>query len=407
MISEESPTILTIDNLLSEDDIKTAMKCIEMECVSTATTSDYQEDIFRDGAEEEEDNHFSDAVERALSNSIGTQQNIPVEHVNSPLEQFLWVVTNHPNAMDQEDIVTGANFIQRRQARQKWESEGGRQLLELSMDEKPFAKAGKRYEMPNEVKDMLLEKILRRIMRNPQNWSVHDATIVKYDEGESQVPHVDPCDCTILVYFDDGATCTNLKEECSSAGLNGGDTCFPVIGCTVPVEVGRVLLFFSSTPPPSGERDVTSIHHGGLVQSGRKVVAQVMLSFGGENSSISSWLEILTVQLIVKMVQSNTIVIEWYAWNKHEDSPPLRLSFLLKRSRGGGTGSSLYHFDQAGRMRVEADQNTLPVDCHLHFLALRPSTRNDNNDESEQRKYEVDVQRIIANVLHWKNNSPH
>ena len=293
MISEESPTILTIDNLLSEDDIKTAMKYIEMECVSTATTSDYQEDIFRDGAEEEEDNHFSDAVERALSNGIGTQQNIPAEHVDSPLEQFLWVVTNHPNAMDQEDIVTGANFIQRRQARQKWESEGGRQLLELSMDEKPFAKAGKRYEIPTKVKDMLLEKILRRMMRNPQNWSIHDATIVKYDEGESQVPHVDPCDCTILVYLDDGAT--NLEEECSSVELNGGDTCFPVVGYKVPVEVGRVLLFFSSTPPPSGERDVTSIHHGGLVQSGRKVVAQIMLSFGGENSSISSWLETLTV----------------------------------------------------------------------------------------------------------------
>ena len=295
MISEESPTILTIDNLLSEDDIKTAMKYIEMECVSTATTSDYQEDIFRDGAEEEEDNHFSDAVERALSNGIGTQQNIPAEHVDSPLEQFLWVVTNHPNAMDQEDIVTGANFIQRRQARQKWESEGGRQLLELSMDEKPFAKAGKRYEMPTKVKDMLLEKILRRIMRNPPNWSVHDATIVKYDEGESQVPHVDPCDCTILVYLDDGAT--NLEKEYSSVGLNGGETCFPVtsIGCRrVPVEVGRVLLFFSSTPPPSSEQDVTSIHHGGLVQSGRKVVAQIMLSYRGD-ISISCWLEILTL----------------------------------------------------------------------------------------------------------------
>ena len=296
VICKESPTILTIDNLLSEDDIKTAMKCIETECVGTAmTTSDYQEDIFRDGAEEEEDKHFADAVERALSDGVGTQQNIPPEHANSPLEQFLWVVTNHPNAMVQEDIVTGANFIQRRQARQKWESEGGRQLLELSMDEKPFAKAGRRYEMPNQVKEMLLEKILRRIMMDPRHWSVHDATIVKYDEGESQVPHVDPCDCTILIYLDDGAT--NLEEEYSSVGLNGGDTCFPVtsIGCRrVPVEVGRALLFFSSTPPPSSERDVTSIHHGGLVQSGSKVVAQIMLSYRGD-ISISCWLEILTL----------------------------------------------------------------------------------------------------------------
>ena len=294
LICEASPTILTIDNLLSEDDIKTAMKCVETDGVSTTTTSDYQEDIFRDGAEEEEDKHFADAVGRALSNGMGTEQNIPVEHDDSPLEQFLWVVTNHPTEMEQEDIVAGANFIQRRQARQRWESEGGRQLLELSMDEKPFTKAGKRYEMPNQVKDMLLEKILRRIMLNPQHWSVHDATIVKYDEGESQVPHVDPCDCTILVYLDDGTTRTNLKEECASVGLNGGDTCFPVIGFRGTVEVGRVLLFFSSTPPPSDERDVTSIHHGGLVQSGRKVVGQIMLSYGG-GSSCASWLELLKV----------------------------------------------------------------------------------------------------------------
>ena len=168
LINAESPTILTIDNLLSEDDMKAAMECVETECVSTATTSDYQEDIFRDGAEEEEDRHFADAVERALGNGVDTQQNIPEEHANSPLEQFLWVVTNYPSAMDQGDIVTGANFIQRRQARQKWESEGGRQLLQLSMDEQPFTKAGKRYEMPIQVRDMLLEKTLRRIMLNPQ-----------------------------------------------------------------------------------------------------------------------------------------------------------------------------------------------------------------------------------------------
>lgn len=241
LINTESPTIITIDNLLSKEDVQAVLQCIETECVSTATTSDYQEDIFRVGAEEEEDQHFADAVDRARIKCISTDQNptlgvedMPSEHANSPLEQFLWLVMNHPNAMDQEDIVTGANFVQRRNARQRWESEGGRQLLELSMDEEPFARAGKRYEMPSKVKDMLLEKIVRQAMPGLQHWNVQDATVVKYSEGESQVPHVDQCDATILCYLE-------------STGLVGGATCFPVIGCRVPAAAGTTLLFFSSS----------------------------------------------------------------------------------------------------------------------------------------------------------------
>lgn len=306
LINSESPTILTIDNLLSEEDINTAMKYIKMECVNTTTTSDYQEDIFRAGAEEEEDSHFVAAVDRALSKGIGlnpplVRGDIPMAHTDSPLEQFLWVITNHAEAMDQADIVTGANFIQRRQARQKWESEGGRQLLELSMDDEPFAKAGKRYEMPNEVKDMLIQKIVRRMMPITIRWSIQDATVVMYDEGESQVPHVDSCDATILIYLDDGRA--TLEDIHDLTRLEGGETCFPFVDCRVPVKVGTALLFFSSTPPPSGERDVASLHHGGLVKSGKKAVAQIMLdlSYEGQtndfarSSSNASWLDILSL----------------------------------------------------------------------------------------------------------------
>ena len=306
LLNSESPTILTIDNLLSEEDVHSAMKYIKTECVNTTTTSDYQEDIFRAGAEEEEDSHFVAAVDRALSKGIGlnpplVRGDIPMAHTDSPLEQFLWVITNHAEAMDQADIVTGANFIQRRQARQKWESEGGRQLLELSMDDEPFAKAGKRYEMPNEVKDMLIQKIVRRMMPNTIRWSIQDATVVMYDEGESQVPHVDSCDATILIYLDDGRA--TLEDIHDLTRLEGGETCFPFVDCRVPVKVGTALLFFSSTPPPSGERDVASLHHGGLVKSGKKAVAQIMLdlSYEGQTndfargSSNASWLDILSL----------------------------------------------------------------------------------------------------------------
>jgi len=355
VIHAESPTILTIDNLLSEDDISYAMELITEQCINAVdlvddnaaaatrstttptTTTDYQEDIFRAGAEQEEDSHFASSVDRALASGsadITTRQSIPAQYQNSPLECFLWVITNHPTAVSQDDIVLGANYIKRREARQKWESEGGRQLLDLSMDDEPFEKAGRRYELPREIRDMLVERVVKKVLIDSDDmvdsdddddeeeedtyvgndvegvetgkeaarirWTVQDATVVVYKEGESQVPHVDPCDATLLVYLDDGRR--SAKSTCSTAtpSLDGGDTCFPMIGCRVPVDVGKVLVFFSSTSPPEGGLDVMSLHHGGRVQCGTKVVAQLMLGIDvGEErrQKNTSWFKMISVAL--------------------------------------------------------------------------------------------------------------
>ena len=87
----------------------------------------------------------------------------------------------------------------------------------------------------------------------------------------------------------------------------------------------------------------------------------------------------------------NDIVIDMHEIYKHEDPPSLQVSFLiflplLMRWHDGGTDSSLRHFDRADRTWAEADQGTLPGCFHLHFLALRPSTRNDNDVESGQER---------------------
>lgn len=341
LIHPENPTILTVDNLLSEEEIVGAMRIIRNRCRSNAvsTTSDYQEDIFRAGAREEEDAHFASAVDRAAAAGASTgasdaegfklEDRIPAQHSESPLERFLWVATNHPESMTEEDILRGANFIRRREAREKWESEGGRRLLDLSMDEEPFEKAGRRYEMPEEVRTMFVDRVVGRVLRHAADkeeaagvmqWTVQDSTVVLYDEGSSQVPHVDPCDATVLVYLDDGERFDRDPASSQSSSsrrlpLVGGDTCFPLIGCRVPVEVGKTLLFFSSAPSTSEggartslasrERDVMSLHHGGRVAAGGKVVAQIMLNAEtspGVDKALDgkSWLDLLSRSLGVK-----------------------------------------------------------------------------------------------------------
>ena len=89
----------------------------------------------------------------------------------------------------------------------------------------------------------------------------------------------------------------------------------------------------------------------------------------------------------------------------------LRVSFLtflhlLMRWRDGGTDLSSRHFDRAGRTWVGAARGILPEDCHLHFPALRPSTRNDNDIESGKRKDEIDAHRRkckIMQILKFRN----
>lgn len=269
-ISTEDPLILSISNLIPKNSAtEIANKIREMEC---ETTTNYQEDIFAFDANRREDEHFMTVIEPFLDQ-------IPPEYLTSNLESFVYVVTKFQDQLHEEDIIKGANFIQRRQALERWETEEGQILLKLAADGNEFeSNIGQRYQVPVDILEefkMLIPKLLKG------DWIVHDATIVAYQEGQSQVPHLDPCDATILV-------CLKESDE-------GGETCFPLLGHKVKNQCGNGILFFSSAVNKENDQSIMSLHHGGKVTYGDKMVLQIMLDRQQEMRPSTSWIETLNI----------------------------------------------------------------------------------------------------------------
>eukprot|EP00565_Helicotheca_tamesis_P002906 CAMPEP_0185736424 /NCGR_PEP_ID=MMETSP1171-20130828/27851_1 /TAXON_ID=374046 /ORGANISM="Helicotheca tamensis, Strain CCMP826" /LENGTH=340 /DNA_ID=CAMNT_0028407045 /DNA_START=190 /DNA_END=1213 /DNA_ORIENTATION=- len=307
----KNPLILTIDNILSPTKVTEIRNFIQSSKSNLSPTHDYQEDVFSASATQKEDIHFTQVINQL-------EKSIPGEFATDPLSSFVWIVTNHPNLVDEDDIIKLANAIQRREALKKWKTEVGEALLGLSSDEMKFEKAGQRFIMPSELRSEF-EALIPLFLQGSSNsvkkaqkdtaglsWKVKDATLVVYGEEESQVPHVDPCDATLLLYLSDAES-----DDCV-----GGDTCFPLSDMRVPPKRGRGLLFFSSLlncdeasttldeDSPTGdsgeekqqtqrERDILSIHHGGRVEKGEKIVAQIMLDACFEGETRDSWLDTL------------------------------------------------------------------------------------------------------------------
>merc|ERR1712196_259454 len=64
------------------------------------------------------------------------------------------------------------------------------------------------------------------------SWRVMDSTILRYRPGESQMPHIDPTDLTMLVYLSNSSGCTS----------------FPKLNLRIKPAEGRLLVFFSTKP---------------------------------------------------------------------------------------------------------------------------------------------------------------
>jgi len=224
--------------------------------------------VFAHGIEKDEDVHFM-SVTRPFAHQI------PDDYKLMPLESFVWAVTNFPDAIPEDDIIRGANSIQRRKAMERWKTDEGRALLNLSPGEE-FESPGRRFQMPQQLTH-LLTGLIPQILRD--GWVLQDATIVRYSEGDSQVPHFDNCDATILVCL----------SECQS----GGVTNFPLTDCSVENKVGNGILFFSSSRNDTRDRNILSLHHGGKVRQGEKIVAQLMLDIKDPYiiKKGSSWLD--------------------------------------------------------------------------------------------------------------------
>lgn len=205
----------------------------------------------------------------------------------------MYAVTKCQDKLSEENIILGANVIQRRQAIDRWKSEDGLAIMKLSADDDvaqdenvdwDSISLGERYELPPAARDEL-ERLVPTLLQG--SWTTRDATLVKYSSGDSQVPHIDPCDATLLI--------------CLKSCDVGGETCFPLLEHPLCLEnnAGCGILFFSSNKVTTGDesRDTMSLHHGGKVVEGEKVVVQLMLDWNGVSENApdcvppESWLD--------------------------------------------------------------------------------------------------------------------
>lgn len=299
------PAILALPSLLTKDKAKEIHAEIEL-AISEGTaepTESYQEDVFSKTKREDEDD-----VLRSILRPLVEDASLPSSCISAlqrgddgaPLEAFVHAFTDHKDRFTEEDVIVAANIIQRRKAADRWKSEDGVAIMSLSLDSDIVSgqvvdgetvidvdwdavSLGKRYEVPQNILEQL-DVLVPRLLRG--KWRTKDATIVKYVEGDLQVPHVDPCDATILL--------------CLRSGDEGGDTCFPLLDPPLRLlnAEGDGLLFFSSEMGKGIEnraRNTSSLHHGGRVVRGKKIVVQLMLEFlhSDESELYESWLDVV------------------------------------------------------------------------------------------------------------------
>ena len=279
--AHDEPTILTLPNILSAHQVSEMLASVDSAIQDGALepTTSYQEDIFGNDEWAQEDTLLLTILAPLLED--GLIPDMVEDDSNAALQAFVYGVTNHPDRLSEQDIILGANIISRREALARWKSEDGEKIMKLSMDVIDYNEdgeinwdsisLGKRYELPPDILSEL-EQLTPQLLLG--SWTTIDATLVKYSAGDSQVPHVDPCDATLLI-------CLKSCDE-------GGDTCFPLLEEPQRLEnrAGSGILFFSSNKVTGDEsRDTLSLHHGGKVLEGEKIVVQLMLDWNGDISS--------------------------------------------------------------------------------------------------------------------------
>ena len=201
--SQEDPTILALSNIFTHEEVDDIWQLVKS---STLTpTSAYQEDVFSKEAWDAEDAILRKIVQPLLDDgTIPSNHNDDSAEKEAALRSFVYAVTHHADRIAQDDIIVGANIIQRREAIERWKSDEGLSIMKLSMDYDMLKEEGdtlnvdwdaislgKRYEVPSEVLDEI-EHVIPTVLKG--SWTTTDATIVKYQEGDLQVPHIDPCD---------------------------------------------------------------------------------------------------------------------------------------------------------------------------------------------------------------------
>ena len=289
------PIILSLQDIISPSETKDMLHNIESlirngDCIPTTS---YQEDVFSKDKWEEEDTLLRSIIQPLVDDDL-----IPSEYAihlqddgDAALKAFVYAVTRYQDRLSEENIILGANIIQRREAIERWKGDDGLAIMKLSSDDVVgendvvdwgAISLGKRYELPLVILNKL-EQLIPQLLHG--SWITRDATLVQYSEGDLQVPHIDPCDATLLI-------CLKSCDE-------GGDTCFPLLEQPLRLEnkAGSGILFFSSNKVTGDDiRDTSSLHHGGKVIKGEKIVVQLMLDLSDDNTTgcpgkPNSWLD--------------------------------------------------------------------------------------------------------------------
>ncbi|CAE7212038.1 unnamed protein product [Symbiodinium sp. CCMP2456] len=228
----------------------------------------------------------------------GALQFVPRQYRSDPLRSFLWLAVQRKELLPEGawDIALASV------ARQAWCTQWNPEDLRRS----GFAKSAARWRVPEamlaELSPLVVDVLGAPVEGLPfaesrpfhasdklPKWILRDTTVVRYQQDESQVPHIDTSDVTMLIYL----------------SSSGGNTCFPNLQRSITPRAGRVLVFCSTTPGASrfggfagsayGVPNDDTMHFGGLspASKGEKLIVQLLFAALDSSLNIGSWDEAL------------------------------------------------------------------------------------------------------------------
>ncbi|CAJ1348030.1 unnamed protein product [Effrenium voratum] len=227
-VVREHPLIWVVDGLCSDRRVRHLQQLVDQED-GLQKTDAYVDDMFDERREQHEDAELLVALV-----GTGALQFVPEQYHRDPLRCFLWIAQTRPELLARGDWKRGACAARRRAWCTHWNPE--------DLVRSGFRQRAARCQAPKAALE-LLAPLAREVLGAPvrglhreeaqlPRWALRDTTVVRYKPEESQVPHIDTSDVTMLLYLSDA----------------GGRTCFPHLGCSVQPRRGRVLVFCSTQP---------------------------------------------------------------------------------------------------------------------------------------------------------------
>lgn len=290
-VVSEDPLIWVVDGLCEQRQVQQLKDVLSRQKLDNLKKTDaYVDDMFDERRELQED-----AQMLVSMISSGALQTVPAEYQEDPLRSLLWTAMQRPELLQSSDWDLALLSTARRAWCTQWNPD--------DLARSGFRKSAFRCRVPEELLPQLAPLVLdvlgapvqglpgtgSKDQRGPC-WVLRDTTVVRYQPDESQVPHVDTSDVTMLLYLSD----------------SGGHTCFPNLGCSIQPREGRVLVFCSTKPTQRrfggfagsayGEPLDATMHYGSLMQDSshdEKLIVQLLFAAEDANLSLQSWREAL------------------------------------------------------------------------------------------------------------------